>query len=114
MKDAISKIGIWAFIIAVIAAAVFSVYVPVPVWGMVALVVLGVIVGLVNVTEKEALMFLVSIMAFLISFTVLGNLVSKLFLGWAAPGAFLELVGLILAPAAIIVAIKGLYQMARN
>jgi len=79
------------------------------------LVLLGLIVGVVNVSSSETLLFLVCAMAIMITpsgFSALGNI------GMGAIAAFLgaltSMLAVFVAPAAVIVALKGIYSAARE
>lgn len=109
-----SKVGEWAFLaciaIAIIAGLASSYLVGVPV--TLALVVLGVIVGLLNVSEKETTSFLVAAIALLAASGVaqwtelaaIGTYVT----------AILTNIGAFVAPAAVIVALKAVWAMAKK
>lgn len=78
------------------------------------LVVLGLIVGLLNVTKKEVGSFLLAAIAFLMTFTALSAVASGI------PGiggniaAFFTLINAFIAPAAAVVAFKELFAHTKN
>jgi hypothetical protein len=109
----LSKIGFWAFIIGLIIAIVA---------GLVSslsdneaiitvLIILGLIVGFLNITAKEITLFLVATIALIVtsrvfsSFTVLniGKYLDQI----------LTLVATLMAPAAVVVAIKALWAVGK-
>ncbi|MBI1972388.1 hypothetical protein HYS50_00085 [Candidatus Woesearchaeota archaeon] len=71
------------------------------------LAVLGLIVGLLNVTGKESHLFLVASIAFLVSAQGL-NVV------WDALKPYVSNIMIFVAPAAAVVALKALYDIAKE
>lgn len=113
-KDMMAIVGPWAYMLGVAAAIVLGFAMPNNAMAFWGLGVLGLIVGLLNVTEKETLLFLVAAIAFLSS----ANSLSALFvqvpaLGDAAAYMFKYLVAFT-APAAAIVSIKALYEISKS
>lgn len=82
-------------------------------WVQALLVVLGIVVGLLNISEKESQPFLLAVVALLVagtaSFAALNTAVANL-------GAFLDQVvrnlTVLVAPAAVILAVKSTWAMA--
>lgn len=115
-KGFIESIGAWAFMIglllAIVIALVFAT--KTPAWAIFVLAVLGLIVGLLNITDKEVQKFLVAAIAFMLSFQSLAYVSQAITFGWEAVGAFFRLMGIFIAPAAAVVAIKALFQMSKN
>ena len=105
-----SKLGSWAFLIGLIIAVIIGL---VPSTGTtlpMILVILGIIVGLLNVADKEVTPFLMS-GAVLIIATALGqNAVS------AVPyvGPVVNALLILFVPATIIVAVKNVFNIAKN
>jgi len=107
----IEQVGEWSFIacvlIAIIAgAAGYATYEV-----SLALIVLGLIVGFLNVAEKEAFNFLIAAIALLLAGTAgLGQL--------PVIGPYIEPIltniATFVAPAAIVVGLKALYDLARR
>ena len=102
-------IGRWAFIIGLIVS-VLAGLINIGTSGLTWLVVLGVIVGFLNVTGKEATNFLLATVALM--------LVGNVGLNLPAVGSFVTNVVSALisfvAGAALIVAIKEVFQITRN
>lgn len=104
-----SIIGSWAFLIGLIIAVIFSFMDINATWATV-LVVIGLLVGLFNIADKEVTPFLMSGTVLVIvsslgadsvgSIGFLGNLLGNLLL--------------VFVPATIIVAIKNVFTLARN
>jgi len=110
------KMGEWAFIVGVLIAVLLGVL-PDNYEGMLTLVliVLGLIVGLLNVTATESTPFLVAAAALLITGTT-GTRLSSIPPG--VLGAFLqnavENIAVFVAPAAIVVALKAIQSLAKD
>ncbi|MGM5483539.1 MAG: hypothetical protein ACQER9_01330 [Nanobdellota archaeon] len=105
-----------AFIIGLILAIIVSILgaEATPVWAILILGLLGLIVGIFNVTDKEVMTFLVAAIAFMISFSALSNLFTLVTFGWTAISTFFSLINVFIAPATAIVAIKALYEIAKE
>ena len=104
------KMGTWAFIIGIILALIAGI---IPAWQtptvMWILVVLGIIVGLLNVTSKETTEFLVATIALMIVGSAgLGALPA---LGTTVAAILKNIVAFV-APAALVVAIKAVFDLA--
>ena len=110
-----NKLGVWAFVIGLVLALVIAIFsaTATPLWAVVVLAILGVVVGLLNVTDKEVQPFLVATIAFLLSFQSLNVLFTTLKLGTTASALF-GLLSAFMAPAAAIVAIIALFKLARD
>jgi hypothetical protein len=113
------KLGAWAFVIGLILAIIIAVWsglsgTTTPPWAVILLAVLGIIVGLLNITGAEVQKFLVAAIAFLLSFSSLGTVLKALALGWVGVDTFFYLLAVFIAPAAAIVAIKALFVIAKN
>ncbi|NYZ75138.1 hypothetical protein H0O03_02645 [Candidatus Micrarchaeota archaeon] len=102
-------IGAWLFLLGLVIAIVggFMSYSWMP-W---ILGVIGIVVGLVNIGDKEVNHFLVAAVAFLLSVTSL----SAVFTPYIPQvGTILSLFGVMIAPAAAIVALKAIYDFAKE
>lgn len=110
------KIGVWSFAIGMILAIIISIVTAnsVPAWSVYLLAIIGIIVGLINISDKEVNTFLIAGMSFLISFQALGNIATILALGWAAVSTFFYLMAVFVAPATAIVAVKAIFNIAKN
>ncbi|MFH1134171.1 MAG: hypothetical protein V1735_06805 [Nanoarchaeota archaeon] len=111
-----AKMGIWAFVVGLVLAAIVAIWkanAP-PAWALFVIAVLGVLVGLLNVTDKETQAFLIATVAFMLSFSSLATITEKVALGWAAIGTFFNLMGVFIAPAAAVVAVKALFNLAKD
>ena len=110
MND-MQKWGSYAFIIGIIIA-ILAVFVTFPETALV-LVVLGLIVGVLNVTGKESVPFLVAAIALALSAASLQPLGTVgIIKDWILP--IFNNIAVFVAPAAFIVAIKSIYSMAKE
>lgn len=100
------KIGRLAFIAGLVISVIAG-FVNLGDWMLPALVVLGVIVGLLNVTGKEVMPFLLGTVALMIVGTALGSVMSAL---PVIPGILSAFVSFV-AGAALIVALKEVYAI---
>jgi hypothetical protein len=104
----LATVGKWAFIVGLVLAGVAGLLFQ-AVWVVWVLAILGVIVGLLNVTQEETQGFLLAAIAFALSATALntvpyiGGVVANI-LGYVA--AFV-------AGAMIVVALKAMFETAR-
>ncbi len=107
------KVGSWSFIIGLVIAVLVGLFTEASGLVVTALVVLGLIIGFLNVTAKEAHAFLlasVALMAtgfagdFLATIPGIGNLLQRVV------NNFVVLV----APAAIVVSVKALLGLAKD
>jgi hypothetical protein len=109
MKLGIGIVGKWAFIIGLVIAVVAGLFLQAA-WVVWVLAILGVIVGLLNVTQTDTQGFLLAAIALTLSATALntiplvGGILSNI-LGYVA--AFV-------AGAMVVVALKALYETARG
>ena len=110
-------IGFWAFILGLVIAVVVGILAAL---GMataimpatiIVLIILGLIVGFLNITAKEILLFLVATIALIVVGGVFAPL--KTFGVGAMLDAILALVATLMAPAAIVAAIKALWAVGR-
>jgi hypothetical protein len=111
------SLGAWAFIVGIIIAAIvaFVGAETVPTWAIFLLAVLGLVVGLLNITGKEVMPFLLAAIAFLVTFQSLSAIVAKLPLGVGAiMSSFFGLLIVFIGPAAAIVAFKELFATTKN
>lgn len=102
-------IGKWAFIIGLVIAVLAGLFYQ-PNWAIWVLAILGVIVGLLNVTAKDTRGFLLASIAFTLSATALNTLP----IVGTAFSLVLPFVVAFVAGATIVVAFKELFQTART
>jgi hypothetical protein len=115
----LSLIGFWGFIIGLIIAVIVGILVTLtPAMAaaimpavIIILVILGLIIGFLNITAGETLLFLVATVAILVVGGVFGPL--KTFGIGALLDNILSLIATLMAPAAIVVAIKALWAVGK-
>jgi len=115
--NVMGMIGFWAFIVGLIIAVVVGIMAAL---GMAAsfmsaviivLIILGLIVGFLNITAKEILLFLVATIALIVVGGVFAPL-KTLAIGLILDN-ILALIATLMAPAAIVAAIKALWAVGR-
>ena len=104
------KIGGWAFLAGVVLAILLGLFGSLTATVGWVLVVLGIIVGLINITEKESAPFMTAGTVLVIVTALSGNVFSALPL---LPGIFNALL-LLFVPATIVVAIKTVFGYAKK
>src|SRR3989344_5397160 len=121
MKGSMSQLGSWAVLLGLVLAVLSAlVALDANLGNMITLllVVIGVVVGLLNVTDKETVAFLVASIAFMVSVGGLAPLVIALGGASGFVGGFvakmLSNIAVFVAPAAAIVAIKAIYDISKD
>lgn len=109
-KSNVNLIGSWAFIIGVILALIVGLFdaAPILTW---LLIVLGLVVGVLNVSGKEATTFLFVSLVLVVISAFTGGMVANdnpYILG------MLRAIVIFIAPAALLVALKAIYGLARD
>ncbi len=105
------KVGFWAFVVGLVLSLIGGLLVPQNAAIVVILVILGLVIGFLNISAKETQLFLVATIALIVvggvfsSLTVLsiGKLLDQI-LGYVAT---------LMAPAAIVAAIKALWAVGK-
>ena len=113
-----AKIGQWSFIGGILIAIVIGIFSStlggdLKGWLILLLVVLGLIVGFLNISEKETTPFLVASVALLITSTAGDTLQLIPTVGVYLVGV-VQQIGVFVTPAAIVVAIKAINSLAQN
>jgi hypothetical protein len=105
-----ARLGHWAFIVGIVIAIIAGL---VPAWQTPTitwvLVILGLIVGLLNITAKETVEFLVAAVALML----IGSAGAIPALGTIVLSILANIVAFV-APAALIVALKSIYELAKK
>jgi len=104
-----AKIGKWAFIVGLVIAVLAGLFFQ-PGWAIWVLAILGVIVGLLNVTAEDTRTFLLASIALTLSATALNTLP----IVGTALSFILPFVVAFVAGATIVIALKELFQAARG
>jgi hypothetical protein len=115
--NVLSIIGFWAFIVGLVIAVVVGILAALGLAGgmmtaiIIVLIILGLIIGFLNITAKEILLFLVATIALIVVGAVfaplktlaIGNILDNI----------LALIATLMAPAAIVAAIKALWAVGK-
>lgn len=111
-KGAMGRIGAWAFLVGIILAVIFAFVSAgsLEQWLVYLLIVIGLIIGLLNITEKEVQPFLIA-GAILVIVTALG---SDVVVEITYLALILKNIMLLFVPATIIVALKSVFSLAKN
>ena len=102
-------LGAWAFLAGVILAVIFG-FLPGYAWVAIALFVIGIVIGLLNVTDTEVNQFLLAAVALVIVANFAGESLGAL---PYVDQIFANLIALFV-PAAVIVALKSVFSVARK
>jgi len=102
-KRVLGLIGFWAFIVGLILAVIAGLLWPSNSTIIVVLIILGIIIGLLNITAKEFMLFLIAVIALVVTVLSLGVRLSDI----------LTYIAILMSPAAIIAAIKALWAVGR-
>ena len=110
-KGFLHFLGFGAFIVGLILAVVAGLLWPSNTTIIVVLIILGIIIGLLNITAKETMLFLIAVIALVVVGNVFVHL-KVLSLG-VYLGSILSYIAILVSPAAIIAAIKALWTVGR-
>ena len=109
-----SRLGHWAFIVGILITVIAGL---VPAWQtntvVWILIILGLVVGLLNITAKETVEFLVATIALLAVGSIVTNVQITVSLGDIL-AAILKNISLFVAPAALVVSLNAIYELARK
>ncbi|MFH1376180.1 MAG: hypothetical protein ABIH25_00945 [Candidatus Woesearchaeota archaeon] len=105
-----NHIGSWAFLIGVIIAVVFGLLGTLSSTILTILVILGLIVGLLNITEKEVTQFLMAGTVLVIVSSLGQNVFSTI----SFVGNILDAILALFVPATVVVALKSVFSIARK
>ena len=108
--NVLGMIGFWAFIVGLIIAVIGG-FLPPMGWVIPVLAILGLIIGFLNITAKEMMLFLVATIALIVAGNAFASL-KTLGLGDIL-GKILGYVVALMAPAAIVGAIKALWAVGK-
>lgn len=105
-----------AFMVGLVLAVIIAIFSAssAPIWAVYVLAILGLIVGLFNVTDSEISNYLIASIAFLLSFTALSSVFTVLTFGWDAVPTFFSLMTVFVAPGTAVVALKVLYETTKD
>jgi|TARA_B100001964_G_C13769185_1_gene395242 hypothetical protein len=105
------KVGSWAFIVGLVVAIIFGIpSISAQSWVAPVLVILGLIIGFLNITEKEVSSFLIAAIALVVAGNA--NLSQVPAIGGFLSGILGNFV-VLMAPAAVVVAVKAIWELAK-
>jgi hypothetical protein len=111
--NVVQKVGSWAFIVGLIIAIIAGFW-PLGTVMTSILIILGLIVGFLNVTGKETNSFLFSTLVLVVMASMGGQLLSEIqFVGPMLQNMFSAMM-LFIIPAAVIVALKAIWALAET
>ncbi len=117
-SNVLGMIGFWAFILGLVIAVVVGIMAALGMAGeglmsavIIILIILGLIIGFLNITAKEILLFLVATIALIVVGGVFAPL--NIFAVGAMLDSILALIATLMAPAAIVAAIKALWAVGK-
>ena len=113
-KSFLTKIGPWSFIIGLILSAGTAIFIEPNTGILWVLGTLGLIVGLLNISDREVRTYLIATIAFLVSASSLATILEPIPLIGPAVQPFLTNVVIFIAPGAAIVALKALYMISKD
>ena len=113
------SIGAWAFIIGLVVAILIAIITAIggtspAAWTIFLLAALGLVVGFLNVSEREVSKFLLAAIAFLVTIQSITTFVASLPLVGTAISTFFGLIAVFIGPAAAVVAVKALFSVTRD
>jgi hypothetical protein len=118
--DLLAKVGSWAFILGVIIAVIVGVFggVTGKDWVVGALLVLGLVVGFLNVTGRETTPFLLAAVSLVIVSGLGGDMFNASLTSAGMVGTYLKDIlsslMVFVIPATIVVALKAIYALAHD
>lgn len=114
--DLLAKVGSWAFIIGVVIALIVGLTANVEESPIITsiIVVLGLIVGFLNVTGRETTPFLLAALSLVLVSEFGGNSLSQVTYIGRYLGGTLTALMFFVVPATIIVALKAIYALAHD
>jgi hypothetical protein len=104
-------LGFLAFVVGFILAIIAGLFFPDQSWVFYVLLILGLLIGFLNIADKEVTLFLVAVIALIVAGNVFAP-VTTLDIGDKL-NDIMRLIAALMAPAAVVVAVKALYQAAK-
>jgi hypothetical protein len=118
-KDTLSKVGVWAFTVGIILALLAG-FIDIKFnWIIIpSLVVIGIIVGLLNISDQETKSFLMASVAIMIASFTAGNAIASGLASLGFLGKYLlsviSSINIVVFPATIVVALKSLFALSKD
>ncbi|MBI4331917.1 MAG: hypothetical protein HY673_11610 [Chloroflexi bacterium] len=110
----LATIGAIAFYIGFLLAVIGGIFFPAAGWAILILFIIGIIVGLLNITAKEAMPFVVAAIALVVAGTASFAALDKIIPGVGTRLDYMvDYISSMMVPAAIINAIRIVYNLAK-
>ena len=114
-KGGMESVGKWAFFIGMLLAVILGLFgsalgTGLSETGILVLAIIGLIVGLFNVADKEVTPFLMSGVVLIIASALGGSIMGDI----PYVGSVLDALLAVFVPATVIVAVKNVFSLARN
>jgi hypothetical protein len=112
----LQRIGVWAFIVGVIVAVLLPIFTELTVWPTTVLIVLGLVIGLLNIAAADTQAFLLAALALVIvsGFSSTSGLITQVAQIGPVLGRVFGGILLLVVPATIIVALRSIYTVAHK
>jgi len=112
----LQRIGFWAFLVGVIVAVVLPIFTPLNVWLTSLLIVLGLVIGFLNIMAADTQTFLLAALALVIvsGFSSTNALITQVGQIGPALGRIFSGILLLVVPATITVALRSIYAVAHK
>jgi len=110
-KGFLHYLGFGAFVVGLILAVVAGILWPSNTTIIIVLLILGILIGLLNITAKETMLFLIAVIALIVVGNVFAPL--KVLSVGVYLGNILNYIAILVSPAAVIAAIKALWAVGR-
>lgn len=117
-NSSMDKIGVWCFVAGLVITVIAAFLWPAldKSWVIWLLGILGIVVGLLNITGKETMMYLVATIALIAGANGFAGFIDKL--GMSVVEGFLrallQYVITFVAPGAVVIAVKSIYSSAKE
>ncbi len=111
-----AKVGVWSYIAGLVIALLVSIFstAGLAAWAVVVLAVLGLIVGLINISDSEVSLYLLATIAFVVAAGSMSTVFGALGSPFATLQQFMYAIIVFTAPGALVVSFKALYQIAKD
>lgn len=119
-KNIWSKVGVWSYVVGLVIAVIVGILAQfgngatLGALTVMALAVLGVIVGLLNIGDDEVTTFLLASVAFVVASSGMAGIFASLGAGFEGLQVFMSAIAIFTAPGALVVAFKALYKVAKD
>ena len=107
------KVGFWLFLLGIVIA-LLAAFVNLNGVLVTVLILLGLLVGFLNVTADETTPFLLAVVALVVVNTFGGNILQGVEVVGPNLQAFLNAVVVFVVPATLVVALRAIYSLAKN